>query len=777
MTTPGKVRHLLGGLLFVGALLLASCSRPAAPDALRPKGDGVGIANIGEYSILIPEKATSQEKAGAAMLADYLGKIFQVKLPVLREPQPNRGKLISVGNTALAAASGIVANPREQSYKLAVSGGNLFILGGTRGPIYGVIALLEEDLGCRWYMRDDAQVIPGRSQDLFTVVPRSYSPPFEVREPLYLEAFHPKWAAFNRLQTVSFFNPVPLESGGGLANSKYFVHTYNLLIPAEKYFPIHPEFFPLLNGKRQSSTPNNGQLCYTAPGLPDAIAGELEADIARNPATRIYSVSANDNVFDNCECPSCQKLIKQDGVAGAQLFLANEVAGKLALKYPDIKITTLAYVGSQKPPKHIKPGPNTVILYAPIRQRYSPTNMLLPIGEIRHIQEELEGWHRIASSIYLWDYVDVIGGAPIPFPNFDPLENGWDFLIANGVTGIFLQGCFLGHGSLGELKSWLYAKKLWNPKWSQDDLIQEFVHSYYGPAAAEMAAYVALQRNAWQTFRRDFTPGMGLKFSGQEKKQMYELLEAALADCAGQPTYQERIERELLTLLSLSLSAARPESLADYSSKLSRAEALITKLKVKGFGEGTTVEEKLSSWRNKLKSASGENQLPKYSPNSVTVKKPVCPLAKYLPDPDAALGLAARQASGNSAWGVQWPFDDFWELLEPGKTYVVRMRCRPEFHSQPSQPGVLFTLGYHYSGVGGTATYPANFSADDNGSYRWANLFRLQVATPGISGLFYSIPGSGLNAGDAVWYDYLEFVPMEEFKDREMADSLPLVKI
>ena len=149
---------------------------------LRPAGGTATLENIKKFSILIPKQATAQEKYSAAMLTDYLGKMLNTKLPVVQEPQVVKGKIISVGNTAAAAAAKITADPREQAYKLAVSDGNLYILGGTRGPIYGVIALLEEDLGCRWYATDDDPVIPMHPKDELTIVPRSYSPPFEIRD-------------------------------------------------------------------------------------------------------------------------------------------------------------------------------------------------------------------------------------------------------------------------------------------------------------------------------------------------------------------------------------------------------------------------------------------------------------------------------------------------------------------------------------------------------------------------------------------------------------------
>ncbi len=750
-------------------------------DALRPVGNAVPLGNVKDFSILIPEKAATQEKFSAAMLADYLEKIFKVKLPVVQEPQPVNGKIFSVGNTVRARAAGITPDPREQAYKLAVADGNLYILGGTRGPIYGVIALLEEDLECRWYAADDVPVVPVRSKDELTVVPRNYAPTFEIREPLYSDAFNASWATFNRIQPMSFYSSMSLESGGELANAKYFVHTYAVLIPSEKYFDKHPEYFPLRGGKRCPSRPQDGQLCYSNPEVARVIAETLEEEIIKKPGTRIYSVSENDNNNDMCECSACRKIIETDGVSGAQLYLANAVAARLAVKYPDIKITTLAYVGSQKPPRNIKPGNNTVILYAPIRQRFNPIAMLAPIGDIKELKAELTAWHQIAPNIYLWDYVDLIEGAPKPFPNFDAQDGGWKFLADSGVNGVFMEGCFLGHGSLGELKSWLYAKKLWNPQWPQDELIKEFVASYYGPAAAEMAEYVSLQRQAWANYYHTRKPGAGLVFSDTEIKRMYNLLSAASKRCGEQSGFTIKIERELLTLLCLSLSANPvPDKAADYSDKLKQAKELIDKLNIKSFGEGTSVKDSLLKWSKKLKRATEGDGLPQFSENSIMIKKPVCRVetAKYLQDATATTGYATRQGGGNNEWGVQWQYDDFLDLLKSGITYIVRMRVKPEFKAIPQKPGTLFGFcSWTVGGQPGIHTIAVNFSANDKGEYRWVEVGKLQVVTPNAVGCLYSIPGNNLTSDDAVWYDYLEFVPEDEFKDKALADKLPLIKI
>jgi len=795
-------------LLMIATLYVTSCTVEESvkdtntttrmeTNVLRPAGPTVTLAPLEDFSILIPEHPTDQESFSAAMLAEYLKKIFNTPFPVLQEPQVVEGKIISVGNTSAASTANIVADPREQAYKLEVQDGNLYILGGTRGPIYGVIALLEEDLGCRWYaLRPDTRlspstqpgpVIPSLSKDAFTVVPRSYAPPFEVRDVFYWDAFSlsADWAVFNRIQSLSNYNKMEPEAGGGLSNPTYWIHTYSELVPAEKYFDTHPEYFPLRGGKRHPSTISNGQLCYTSTGVVEVITKKLEAEIAKHPATRIYSVSSNDNVHDNCECEPCQEIIKLDGIPGAQLHLANEVAANLAVNHPDIRITTLAYVNSQKPPKHIKPGPNTVIFYAPIRQRHNRVSRLIPIGEIEEIADELADWNEIASHIYLWDYVDIIGGTPIPYPNLDAQDLGWEFLIENGVTGVFMQGSFIMSASLGELKSWLFAKKLWNPSWPQDELVEEFITAFYGPAAEEMAEYVALQRRAWSKAYHESETFEGLTFSPDEIEKMYQLLDAAILKSHGQPDYTAIIERELLTLLSLSLSThPTPETADDYADKLNQAETLISQFEITRFGEGTTAEGQLNQWRNRLNRAAGGNPLPQYSENSVQINEAILRGShgqERLPDENAVLGYAYRQPGDSLGWSIQWDFGDFIDLLTPGRVYIVRMRARAEFdNAAPPNQGVLFTLGaYTYGGVapGVQGEFTAHFPPHDDQQYRWIELGKLQINTPNAVGYLFLSPGRDLTGDDAARYDYLEFVPEDEFEKTETTGKLPLIQI
>ncbi len=762
-------------LLYVFAVMV-SAAGALALDALKPAGEGVPVEHLEGYAIVIPHDADIQDRASAALMKEYLDKIFDCQFPIRMDSEPVEGNFISIGATGQFAASGLAANPASQGYAIGVEDGNIYISGGLRGAAYGVTAFLEEDLGCRYYAVGCVKIPRIAPGGTVAVHPRSYTPFFEVREPLYAEAMNNEWAAFNKIQPLSFHFDVPYRAGGGLGNPEYFIHTYDKLVSAKEYFSTHPEYFAMRNGERFPATQTAGQLCYTNEDIPAIMAGKLEEAIRQNPDTRIYSVTSNDNILENCECLPCQELITREGISGAQLQLVNKVADIIAGTYPDIRITSLAYYGSLNPPPGIKPSPNVVIFFAPILQRFNPTSMILPLEDNKILVDALLAWRQITDNIYIWDYVDYIITAPTPFPNFEVRKRDLDFLQRVGVKGVFLQGAYNGHASLGALKAWVFAKELWDKDYPQDALIEEFVAAYYGDAAEYMQQYVDLQRDAWTTFYRERSGNSGLQFSAAELERMGELLELAEQKVAASPEYRKRIDYELLTYLSLRLEPSiTAENEAGYAESLAKAETLLRDLDIPLMGEMLTAPECVRRWHKKLDNFRKFGNLPTYSPDSVIVKEPICYVsAKFLPDEAATMKLATRQDSPNE-WSVQYEYKDFLDRLDMNREYVIVARARGEFKKPGEAPrSNLFRMTPY---TGGKECPSATVFYDRNAAqYQVYPVARLVVKSVAPAGYFFCELG---DAGllDAVWFDYIEFIPVDEYKGSEKLRDLPLFEI
>jgi len=142
------------------------------------------------------------------------------------------------------------------------------------------------------------------------------------------------------------------------------VHSFNQMIPPEKYFSSHPEWFSLIDGARRSE---RSQLCLTNKEmLQESIKNVLEW-IQQHPEARIISVSQNDWT-GWCECDNCRRVEEEEGGvhSGPLLRFVNAVADEIGKKYPDKLIDTLAYWYTEDPPAKVRPRPNVRIRLCPI---------------------------------------------------------------------------------------------------------------------------------------------------------------------------------------------------------------------------------------------------------------------------------------------------------------------------------------------------------------------------------------------------------------------------
>ena len=737
-------------------------------NAMKPSGESVVLKNISRYGILISESADAQDKYAAKVLSDALKSAFGAEFAIVNDGQAISSPFISIGETRQAKAANVALHPELQGYRIAVKDNNIFLQGSRSGSYYAVLAFLQEDLGYRFYTPDDKVKVPWFQRNSICVTPREYAPVFEIREPLcgqFVEAMD--FNAFNRVQAVSYWKSVPDFMGGGFSNTEYFIHTYDKLIPAAKYFKEHPEYFPMRNGKREPSTQTRGQLCYTNQGVADTIASLLEEAMAKQPASRIYSVSQNDNTTVECECPECKAV--KDGVPGASLLLANRVSEKLAKSVPDIRITTLAYVETQKVTEHIQPSPNTVIFYAPIRQR-AGCLMNLPWQDVPQIATELKGWSAAAKRIYVWDY----NNSQDMMPFLDLQEKNIDYWVENGVTGVFIEDNECGLNSLGPLKNWVLMQKLWNPKWKVDALVEDYISGHYGKAADEMREYVALQRNRWKNFYSTRKQGEGLVFTKDDYARMNSLLEAAYAK-----TPTDEIAAEIVACNRMQLKACRKSNVDAYEARLNRTLAL---LKKHGLSFHTRRRQNhddiINAWKDSLKDVKEGVNFPVYCEDSVIYKdKKVVPPCKSVEGAGSYMPTAARHTR-KLDWHVQWKVDKLLQSVDNQSVVVARMRVKPDLKKKYPADKKLFSLHLWRAGLpidekNGRYVKAGELQGDD---WQFVYLFKVYMYSPSVTGYFYNCIGD-IAEDEAILYDYIEFIPLSDFKEKEIADKLPTIEL
>lgn len=512
----------------------------------------VQLGKIEDYTIVIPSNPTKQERYSAMVLSEYLEKIYKTAVTVKFDRSTIKGNYISIGETKFAKEHKFTDALARQSYSFNVKDKNLFIRGGFPGPLNGVITYLQEDLGCRWFAvsigieknSDPGEVfLPDLKGKNLTVTPRSYTPPFQAREILYMNGNDSNLdeVVFFRSAPMSYIMKMPPDSGADLA-SDLFIHTYATLVPVKKYYDKHPEYFALQNGKRVKQRSTYGAVCYTHPDIPGVMMERIREELKKNPDAIYFSVSVNDGSSTRCECKNCAPLFEKYNPADVQMMLTNKVAKLIKKEYPNAIITTLVY-NSMK--TTIEPESNVLLLFAPINIRYNVVKMLVPLSDIPEIDTALKTFRNEKKNIVLWDYMEPINPY-IPWPNFDQVKASISHLAKHDVKGYFTD-CSNGGASFFALKRYIYSQLLWNPDADMDAMIAEFVKAYYKDCAPEIMEYIALIRNAWSRFIKEYRvkqEGVMLQYTQAEREKIQQLLESALAKTNGKQPLYGRIARE-----------------------------------------------------------------------------------------------------------------------------------------------------------------------------------------------------------------------------------------
>jgi hypothetical protein len=439
--------------------------------------------------IIVAPDSPEPEKHAAAELAEFLQQITGAKFETTYGFVSGKSRIL----VGLKAAK--LAIPNFSSKGLGSDGivirtiGNDLILAGgePRGTLYAVYTFLEDHIGCRWWS-SKVSTIPKKPTLKVGNLNVQYVPPLEYRESFWFDAFDGDWAVRNK----SNGNSERLDAKrGGKHSYQGFVHTFFPLIPPDKYFKDHPEWFSEIDGKRKYE---HTQLCLTNEEMRKELVKNLKARLRSNPAATIASVSQND-WHGYCQCSKCAAIDKEEGSpSGSLLRFVNAVAADIEEEFPNVAISTLAYQYTRKPPKHVKPRHNVIVRLCSIECSFSK-----PLSDERNkkFRDDIVGWSKVCNRLYIWDYTTNFRHYVMPHPNLRVLGPNVKFFVDHNVKGIFEQGAYQSYGSeMAELRAWVLAKLLWNPKLDGGKLIDEFIEGYYGSAGPHIKAYLKVTHDA-----------------------------------------------------------------------------------------------------------------------------------------------------------------------------------------------------------------------------------------------------------------------------------------
>lgn len=453
--------------------LFAACLR------VRPGIEVRGIVLVqngrSDYQIVLSKDTSASDQRAGQELQKYLEAMSRVRVPLVVDDAPPQLQEILIGPSR--RLNDIHLNVpweklEQDGFLLKTQGQKLIIAGGSeKGALYGVYTLLEDYLGCRKYSAS-AGKIPHRPTIKIGPLERMDIPWFRYREVYMPDVFDDDFADWHKLD-----NRTVAKRQWGL-----WVHTFDDFVPASRYFGDHPEYFSEIHGVR---TPD-GQLCLTNPNVFRIIVERLRARLKENPEARYWSVSQNDT-FYSCQCPDCLARDKKYGAPSGTIL---EFVNRVAREFPDKVISTLAYQYSRAAPIGIRPEKNVNIVLCTIECNRS--RPLAADPATASFVTDIKDWGKLTDNILLWDYVVQFRNYCDPFPNLGVLQPNLQFFSDNNVRMMFEQGSGRSRSEFQELRTYLLAKLLWNPKANVGALIDDFTDGYYGRAAPSLRRYIQL---------------------------------------------------------------------------------------------------------------------------------------------------------------------------------------------------------------------------------------------------------------------------------------------
>ena len=519
------------------------------------------------HAIVIPDRATLQEKHAAQDLAYHLELITGQTIKVVPEAEAGNLTPLLVGKcraTRRLARDVDFKGLGIEGIHAKTVGPALILAGNRRGVLYATYTFLEDYLGCRWFT-PECRTWPRVGTITVASVDKRYIPPLEYRGTDYPVSLPADYSVRNRYNGG---NHQPDEARGGHVGVHSLAHTFNYLVPPDQYFAKHPEYFSEVGGKRLG--PADTQLCLTNPDVVKIATESIRRWIKQNPDKTIFSVSQNDYA-NFCTCPKCKAIADEEGAqSGLTVRFINQIADAIKDESPNVAIETLAYQYTRKPPKFAQPRPNVIICLCSIECCF-----IHPLGTDpfnKTFVDDIKGWHKICNRLYIWDYVINYAHSVCPFPNLRVLKPNTQFFIDNGVKGIYEESCYWTKGSEAqELRAYIMAKTLWDPKYDTEKAIDEFCAAFYGPAGKIVREYINLIHDDTQkspklhvaiyTHPKSFvTPSMIAKSNA-----IFDRAEAAVKD---DPLLLHRVQVARLPIMYAEITLAKGGAFSEHGDNL-----------------------------------------------------------------------------------------------------------------------------------------------------------------------------------------------------------------
>lgn len=583
-------------------------------------------------------------KTAAQELSHYLEPLIHgnIILSAKKPPSDTKSKIILARKDSAILEnqklSFTLHRLKEDGFVIYISADTLYIVSqNDRGLLYGVYYFLEKYVGYRFLAPDFTYTPPPHKVSLQPVLDIQ-EPAFTYREIFITESDDWKYATQNRLngrlghRTLHEYQDPHFGKGINIFNT----FTPFALVPDEKYHC-------------------NGQLIYSSKKvqkIATAKVGEKLTEIAPSKEDYLYIQHEDRNSF-----------CTQDGATAREATAAFLHYGTYiathATAIPDNRFLLEAYQWTRTPPDNLRPLPRNIsIMFSTIEANFAKP---LTDTENRAIFNDLKKWGKYTEGVIVWHYTTNFSGYFQPHPNLYALaEDIKKFSTLPHVKGVFLQGCYeTPKSEFAALRTWVFARLLWDPNLDTQKLIREFCTYYYGPAAHEVLAYIQrLHRFAAKSDQKIMvkTPPNAAYLQENNLDILEAILQTGMRKVENDPPFKAHLEEVFANLDYVRLLNSTDTKKADRSAK--RFLAFLKRHpQIQSYAEGAQIDslKQIMLMRrekplppNEAKGLEAGSQWLDFQEYTLRL---CC--TKLIQDPDASDNIAAIMSGKQPDWGFQ----------------------------------------------------------------------------------------------------------------------------
>ncbi len=465
-----------------------------------------------DAGIILPDQADPVEVYAAEELQYWIQRISSARLPIIRSVPDERSQTpnIFIGKEfAREYFSGDLEKiGSTDGFAVRKKAGHIYIFGGiSKGTLHGVYAFLEANSDIIWCRPDPEEGTVYSVTDQLQVSNADFIsiPASSLRGmgwTVHSTRYEHFWGARNRMNWHGYYHSSLLRLG-----PEYFAagggHGLKLYMSPDQYFETHPEYFPMIQGKRVPY----GQLCFMA----DEMIPEYVKNLRQTFDTKPESAGVNISITDGwrvCECERCLRPLElengqvipvmDDVFRSAQYYrFINKIAREIKKTHPDKVLLVYAYIFAVYPPP-FELEDNIRVMFCPfVKDDKFP---IYDENRNRQWREYLLGWSKATDKTWLREYYGCAGNFPRPLE--DTVQQDLQFCLKNGIRE-FNTEWPVDHSSgktvwdISAMNAWIIARLWWDPSQDVETLRDHYISRTFREAAEPMKKYYELIRKSW----------------------------------------------------------------------------------------------------------------------------------------------------------------------------------------------------------------------------------------------------------------------------------------